>query len=283
LKTGIVLEGGAMRGIYTAGVLDVFLEEGISADLVLGVSAGAIHGCSYVAGQHGRSIRYYTKYCGDKRFMSIHSLLTTGDMVGEQFCYHDLPERLDPFDHDAFEASPVEYWLVCSNLATGQAEYIRCRSLRGEMMDYLRASASMPFVSHIVRAGGKELLDGGVCDSIPVRAALEKLGCQRAVVVLTRPAGYRKKPSGVAAARLLYRRYPAFAKALAERYRSYNDALDLVEEMEKDGRILVIRPTADLHIARMEKDPKRVQAQYRLGRRDALQKLPELRAFLAGD
>ena len=120
-----------MRGIYTAGVLDVFLEEGISADLLVGVSAGAIHGCSFVSGQHGRSNRYYTKYCADPRFMSLRSLLTTGDMVGEQFCYHDLPDRLDPFDHDAFEASPMEYWVVCSDLSSGKAEYVRCRSLRG--------------------------------------------------------------------------------------------------------------------------------------------------------
>ena len=271
-----------MRGIYTAGVLDVFLEEGISADLVMGVSAGAIHGCSFVSGQHGRSIRYYLKYCADKRFMSVHSLLTTGDMVGEQFCYHDIPDRLDPFDHDAFEASPMEFRVVCSNLATGKAEYIRCPSLRGEKIDYLRASASMPFVSHIVRIDGKELLDGGACDSIPVRAALEELGCQRAAVVLTRPAGYRKKPSGAGAARLFYRRYPEFAKALAHRYQTYNDTLDLLEALEKAGKILVIRPSADLHIARVERDPARVQAQYDLGRRDALEKLPALREFLAG-
>ena len=269
-----------MRGIYTAGVLDVFLEEGISADLLVGVSAGAIHGCSFVSGQHGRSIRYYTKYCADPRFMSLRSLLTTGDMVGEQFCYHDLPDRLDPFDHDAFEASPMEYWVVCSDLSSGRAEYVRCRSLRGDRMDYLRASASMPFVSRIVRVDGKELLDGGACDSIPVRAAFERLGCGKGVAVLTRPAGYRKKPSGRAAARLFYRRYPAFARALGERYRSYNEALDLAAELEAAEKLLVIRPSRDLHIARMEKDPARIRAQYDLGRQDALEKLPALRNFL---
>ena len=152
MKTGIVLEGGAMRGIYTAGVLDVFLEEGVTADLVMGVSAGAVHGCSFVSGQHGRSIRYYMKYCGDPRFMSFRSLLTTGDVVEEQFCYREIPERLDPFDNDAFEASPVKFYAVCSDLETGEAAYLLCPTLRGEAVDRIRASASMPFLSQIGRA-----------------------------------------------------------------------------------------------------------------------------------
>ena len=172
MKTGLVLEGGAMRGIYTAGVLDVFLEQGISPGMVMGVSAGAIHGISFLSRQGGRSIRYYMKYCRDKRFMSFYSLVTTGDVVGEQFCYHDIPDTLDPFDHDAFEASGIPFWAVCSNLETGQGEYIRCPTLRGEAMEYLRASASMPFLSRPIQAGGKLLLDGGVCDSIPALAAL---------------------------------------------------------------------------------------------------------------
>ena len=149
MKTGLVLEGGAMRGIYTAGVLDVFLEQGISPGMVMGVSAGAIHGISFLSRQGGQSIRYYMKYCRDKRFMSFYSLVTTGDVVGEQFCYHDIPDTLDPFDHDAFEASGIPFWAVCSNLETGQGEYIRCPTLRGEAMEYLRASASMPFYASI--------------------------------------------------------------------------------------------------------------------------------------
>ena len=279
MKTGLVLEGGAMRGIYTAGVLDVFLEQGISPGMVIGVSAGAIHGISFLSGQGGRSIRYYMKYCRDKRFMSFYSLLTTGDVVGEQFCYHDIPETLDPFDHDAFEANPIPFWAVCSNLETGQAEYIRCPTLRGEAMEYLRASASMPFLSRPITVGGRVLLDGGVCDSIPALAALDR-GCERIVVVLTRPAEYRKKPSGAAMVRLRYREYPHFVRAVSRRYRVYNDTLDLLPRLEAEGKALVLRPSRDLGIARMEKDTRRILAQYRLGRHDALERVKEIRAFL---
>ena len=267
MKTGIVLEGGAMRGIYTAGVLDVFLEEGVTADLVMGVSAGAVHGCSFVSGQHGRSIRYYMKYCGDPRFMSFRSLLTTGDVVEEQFCYREIPERLDPFDNDAFEASPVKFYAVCSDLETGEAAYLLCPTLRGEAVDRIRASASMPFLSRVVPVEGRLLLDGGVCDSIPATAAL-RLGCEKLLVVLTRPEGYWKKPSGSLAARV--------------RYRQYNDSLENLRSLEAEGKALVIRPSRDLGIKRMEKDLRKVRAQYDLGREDALAKLAAIREFFTG-
>lgn len=277
--TGIVLEGGAMRGIYTAGVLDVFLEEGITADLVMGVSAGAIHGCSFVSGQHGRSIRYYRKYCGDPRFMSFRSLLTTGDVVEERFCYRDIPDRLDPFDHESFEASPVKFYVVCSDLETGEAAYLPCSTLRGEAIDLLRASASMPFLSRTVSAGGRLLLDGGVCDSIPAVAALG-MGCHKLVVVLTRPEGYRKKPAGSLMGRLRYREYPHFVRALERRYLQYNNALVNLRRLEEEGKALVIRPSRDLKIKRMEKDLGKVQAQYDLGRGDALGRVGEIKRFL---
>lgn len=282
MDTGIVLEGGAMRGIYTAGVLDVFLEEGITAGMVMGVSAGAIHGCSYVAGQHGRNIRYYLKYCRDKRFLSFYSLLTTGDAVGERFCYHEIPEVLDPFDYDAFEASPTRFYAVCSNLETGEAEYVLCPSLRGEWMEYLRASASLPFLTRTISAGGRLLLDGGVCDSIPVMEAV-RMGCGKLVVVLTRPEGYRKKPTSPAMARLRYREYPHFVRAITQRHRRYNDSLENLRRLEAEGRAFVIRPSRDLKVARMEKDVRKIQAQYDLGRRDTLKKLDALREFLAAE
>ena len=277
--TGIVLEGGAMRGIYTAGVLDVFLEEGITADLVLGVSAGAVHGCSYVSGQHGRSIRYYRKYCGDPRFMSFRSLLATGDVVGEQFCYRDIPDRLDPFDHDAFEASPIRFYVVCSDLETGEAVYLPCPTLRGEAIDAVRASASMPLLSRIVTVNGRLLLDGGVCDSIPAAEAL-RMGCDRLVVVLTRPEGYQKKPAAPGMARVRYREYPHFVRAMEQRHRQYNGSLENLRRLEAEGRALVIRPSRDLGVKRMEKDLGKVQAQYDLGRADALEKAGAIREFL---
>lgn len=281
MKTGLILEGGAKRGIYTAGVLDVFLENGVSFDGVIGVSAGAIHGCSYVAGQAGRSIRYNMKYGNDYRFMSLRSWLLSGNVVDVQFCYHDLPEKLDPFDNEAFEHAKSAFYVTCSNVENGKAEYIRCRNLTSEI-DYLRASASLPLLSKIVEIDDKKLLDGGICDSIPF-AAFAKMGYERNVVVCTRPKGYRKKPSRLSwLSKLVYRRYPAFAKAIAERHLMYNRELDELERLEREGRVLVLRPSRLVKISKMEKNPAIVQEMYELGRADAAAELERIRRFLAG-
>lgn len=277
MKTGLVLEGGAMRGIYTAGVLDVFLKHRIRMDGVIGVSAGAIHGCSYVSGQYQRSIRYYMKYMNDWRFMSFRSLIRTGNLVGTEFCYHEIPDELDVFDHDAFENSGIPFYVVCTNVETGKAEYIHMENMHE--IEYAQASASMPLVSKIVEAGGKKLLDGGVADSIPIRA-FRSMGYERNIVVLTRPEGYRKKPSHMGMVRRVYRNYPEFIKAMETRYIRYNRTLDLIEKLEKKGELLVIRPSRDPDIGRMEKKPEKVKEVYRLGRQDGLNKLEQVRQFL---
>lgn len=279
MKTGLVLEGGAMRGIYTAGVLDVFMEHDIYTDGVIGVSAGAIHGCSYVAKQHGRSIRYYLKYCHNWRFMSFRSLLLTGNLVNTRFCYEDIPERLDPFDHDTFSRSDIEFYITCTNLKTGQAEYIRCTDLR-KQIDCMRASASMPFVSKPVWLNGSPYLDGGVGDSIPLRA-FQSMGFERNIVVLTQVDGYQKKGSRMDRIRA-YRRYPLFEQAILRRPARYNRTLQQIKDDEAAGKALVIRPSRDLHIRRMEKDVHKIRAMYRLGRHDAKKALPQIRRFLAG-
>ena len=275
---GLVLEGGAMRAIYTAGVLDVFMEEGIWPDGLMGVSAGAIHGSVYLGNQPGRTIRYYKKYCNHWRFMSLRSLLLTGSIVGKKFCYHDLPDRLDPFDYDTFANSKVAYYAVCTDLETGEAVYQRCTDLRKEM-DYMRASASMPYVSKIVKRDGRKLLDGGVADSIPVDA-FRQMGYDRNIVVLTQPKGYQKKPQNPKLPRLFYRKYPKFADTLIRRHALYNAALRRVEELEKNGEIFVIRPSKNLGIGRMEHDASKLEAQYNLGRRDALAKLEALKKWI---
>ncbi|MCD8098013.1 MAG: patatin family protein [Lachnospiraceae bacterium] len=278
MKTGLVLEGGAMRGIYTAGVLDALMEQEIHVDGVIGVSAGALHGCSYVSGQHGRSIRYYMKYMCNPRFMSIRSLLKTGNLVETEFCYHEIPEKLDVFDWEAFLDSPTDFYVTCSNVETGEPEYILLDQ-REDAIDYMRASASMPLVSEIVEVGGYKLLDGSVTDSVPI-AAFRGMGYDRCVVVLTRPAGYRKKPSGAGPGRVLYRKYPAFVRAMEQRYRKYNETMDEIERMEASGEILVVRPSRDPGIGRMERRPDKVQGVYQLGYRDALEKMKKIRAFL---
>ncbi len=279
MKTALVLEGGAKRGIYTAGVLDVMLENGLMADAVFGVSAGAIHGCSYVAGQIGRSLRYNLKYGNDPRFMSFKNWLKTGNVVDTQFCYHDLPDRLDPFDHEVFEKAKTKFYAVCSNIETGKAEYILCPELK-HSIDYLRASASLPFLSHMVEIDNKKLLDGGICDSIPLKAA-QDMGYQKNIVILTRPLGYRKKPYlNRLLAKIVYRKYPRFVEAIINRHKMYNTELDYIATEEKKADTLVIRPSKTLKIGKMEKDLKVVQAMYDLGRHDALAQLDKIKEFL---
>lgn len=280
-KSGLVLEGGGMRGIYTAGVLDVFMEHGITFDGVIGVSAGAIHGASFVSGQKGRNIRYYKKYCNDPRFMSWRNFLKTGDIVGEKFCYHELPERLEPYDHEAFERSGMEFYAGCSNVETGKPEYLQITDFRTEI-DKMRASASLPYVSKMVEIDGKKLLDGGCTDSVPVRAFL-KMGYLKNVVVLTRHQGYVKKPENAWLAGIAFRKYPAFAKALKKRHLVYNKNIQWIERMEQEGRLFVIRPSEELVIGRIDHDPEHLQSVYEIGRRDAQKQLSALKKWLEED
>lgn len=277
-KTGLVLEGGGMRGIFTAGVLDVLMENGMIFDGVIGVSAGAIHGCSMVSGQNGRSIRYYKNYHKDKRFMSFHNWLRTGDLVDEQFCYHEIPEVLDPYDNEAFLQSETEFYVTCTNLETGEAEYIRMHNMF-EDIDYLRASASMPYVSRIVEKDGMKLLDGGCSDSIPLRQFL-KMGFKKNVVVLTRPKGYRKKPEKKGLAKLLYRKFPKFVEALESRPKMYNKTVKYIEKLEEEGKIFVIRPSEPLKVGRMSHDEKEITATYEAGRKEAETCLKAMKTWL---
>ena len=279
-ELGLVLEGGAVRGIYTAGVLDVLMENGLKADMVIGTSAGCIHGCNYVSGQAGRSIRYYRKYRNDRHFMGFYSLLTTGEVVGRKFCYEDIPSWLDPFDEEAFEASPVDFYTTVTNLNTGRAEHILCENLRlDDKMNLLRGGASMPLCSHAVEYGGQLYLDGGVADSIPYQAAGD-LGCRRRLVVLTQPAGYLKQPANMLPFQAMYRRYPRFVQAMADRARVYNAQVCEVEQAAGTGEAFLIRPSKALKVGRMERDMDRINAQYELGRTDALAALPALHKWL---
>ena len=280
MKTGIVLEGGGMRGIYGAGVLDVLLENDIKADGLIGVSAGAIHGCSFVSGQKGRSIRYNLKYSRDPRYMSMRSLIRTGDMFGIDFCYRELPETLDPFDNETFESSSTEYYVTCTDVETGQPVYHRCPSLRGDRIDWVRASASMPLASRIVELDGKKLMDGGVADSIPVMA-FRKMGFKKDLVILTRPEGYRKKQNPMLPLiRRAYREYPEFVETAASRHLVYNRELDEISRLEREGEILVIRPSRRIKISRTERRPERIEQMYRLGREDAMKAFSGIKAFM---
>lgn len=278
-KIGLVLEGGGMRGIYTAGVLDVFMDKDLEFDGVIGVSAGAIHGGTFLAKQKGRNVRYYKKYCNDKRFMSIRNFILTGDVVGEKFCYHTLPEKLDPFDYEAFRQCGKEYYVTCSNIETGEAEYIKLTDLSKEM-DYLRASASLPYVSKMVKIDGKKLMDGGCTDSIPVKAMLN-MGYEKCVVVLTRHDGYVKKSEKMPFAKLLYGKYPNFIKAMENRHNVYNKTIKEIEQLEAAGKIFVVRPSEELTIGRMEGDAEKIQGVYDIGVKDAQKQMKLLEKWLA--
>ena len=269
-----------MRGIYTAGVLDVFMEENIQVDGIAGVSAGAIHGASYVSAQPGRNLRYHKKYCRDWRFMSMRSWLRTGDIVGYEFCYHTIPYQLDPFDFEQFAKSKTEFFAGVTNIETGTAELLSSR-VEKELLANIHASASLPVVSRIVEIGDRKYLDGGIGDSIPWEA-FKRIGYNRQIVVLTRPEGYRKRPEKLMPIiRMQYRKYPKFIEACEKRYLMYNETIDKLEAAARDGEIVLIRPSKLIPIKRTEKNPEVVQAQYDLGRQDALKRLDDVREYLS--
>lgn len=280
-KVGLVLEGGGMRGMYTSGVLDVLLEEKIFADAVIGVSAGAVFGCSYMSEQHGRGIRYNLKYIKDDRYVSAKSWLKTGNIFNAQFCYDELPNKLDVYDYDKFQenAAKIPFYVCCTNVENGEPEYIRCTDFRKEM-DYMRASASLPLVSQIVYKGGKKLLDGGTGDSIPVDF-FRSIGYKKNIVVLTRPSGYVKHPSSTAKLlKFRYKQYPEYIKANINRHDNYNKSLAAIEEYERQGEVIIIRPSEEYKIGRLERDREKLKYMYKLGRRDAKAKLDEIRSFM---
>lgn len=276
--TALVIEGGGTRGIYAAGVLDILGREGLSFDAVIGVSAGAIHGCSFVSGQHGRSIRYYNSFLKDKRFFGIYCLLTTGNIVGNDFCYHEIPEKLDPYDFDAFKASETKFYAVSSNVETGEAEYFLVNDMKEEV-DLLRASGSMPYCCEMVNWKGKKLLDGGCTDSIPVQAAID-MGFDKIIVIQTREDGYIKKPLNKAANRLFYKKYPKFVHALDIRHEVYNQVLELIKDLEAKGRIIAIRPSAPLKMSRLSRSYEELMFTYNLGGNDCEAKLSQIKDYL---
>ena len=281
MKRGLVLEGGALRGLFSAGVIDVMMENGIDYDGVIGVSAGSNFGCNYKSRQPGRVIRYNVRFANDPRYMGLRSLITTGNLVGAEFAYHYMPLKLDVFDIATFESDPMEFYLVCTDCLTGEPVYYRMDKVNYDSLEWLRASASMPLVTRPVKVGGRVLLDGGISDSIPLKH-FQDMGFDRNVVVLTRPRSYRKEPTKLWPYRLLMRRYPAITQAMARRHEMYNSQLDYVEREEQAGRIFVIAPEQDLPIGRVEMNVEKMNAVYNIGRETATALLPRLKEFLQG-
>lgn len=278
-KTGLVLEGGAMRGLFSAGILDVLLEEHISFDGMIGVSAGAAFGCNFKSGQTGRALRYNLRFCRDARYCSWRSWLRTGDLFGADFCYHELPDRLDLFDCAAFKANPMEFYLVCTDVRTGQAVYHRCPEADAECFEWMRASASMPLVSRMVEIDGGKYLDGALADSIPVRF-FESIGYRKNLVILTRPAGFRKEPSAaMGLLRLVYRKYPELVRVIEKRHEVYNETIRYIESCAESGSVLLLRPEQPLGVKRICHDPGQLLTAYEQGRALARKRLSDIRAF----
>lgn len=261
MSTGIVFEGGGLRGIFAAGVIDYLLDNGIVFDHVMGVSAGACHACSYLSGQRGRSYAVSTDYLDDKRYMSMDSLAKTGDLFGVDFIYHKIPEELYPLDNNHFKESGVTFRAGITNCITGEAEYPIVSDLIKDV-DYVRASSSLPLLARMVYINGIPYMDGGIADSVPIKAS-EAFGCEKNVVVLTRPVGYRKEPEKLTRVLAMkYRKYPKMIEALGKRDKVYNETMDYIDKGVENGTIFRIAPMGDLGVGRLEKDPDKLRKAY---------------------
>ncbi len=280
MKTALIMEGGAMRGMFTCGVIDVLMRHGITFNGAAGISAGAVFGCNFKSGQIGRPLRYNKKYCADPRYCSFRSLIRTGDLYGADFCYRELPDELDVFDRKAFRDNPLQFYVGATDVQTGKPVYHLCADGGSEDMLWFQASASMPVVSKPVKINDALLLDGGITDAVPY-AYMEKQGYHRNVIVLTQPEGYRKKPVS-AMIRIMLRRYPRVSAAMAVRHQMYNRQMREIDQREAAGEALVIRPPQSLKIGHAEKNPNELERVYQIGVREAEKRIEDIQSFLAG-
>lgn len=266
MKRGLVLEGGSLRGLFTAGIIDVMMANKIPVDGIIGVSAGACFGCNYKSNQPGRVIRYNKRFGNDPRNCGFGSLIKTGNYYNAEFAYHTVPNEYDVFDEETFNKSKIEYYVVCTDVTTGKAVYKKCEKAGYEFLEWIRASSSMPLVSKIVEINGMKLLDGGVADSIPLEY-FESIGYDRNIVILTQPLNYTKSHLKVMPlVKLALRNYPEMIKAMDERHLMYNSQLEFVKEAERQGRCLVIRPEKALRIGHLSTSEDEMQRVYDMGK-----------------
>lgn len=278
-QAGLILEGGGMKGVYTAGVLDFFLDKEIEFSSVYGVSAGACHMCSYLSKQRGRAIDISVDYLDTRRYCSVESLITTGDLFNVDMCYHLIPEYLYPYDYETFDRYPGKAISVATDIVTGRPEYFRIRDMKADI-DKIRASASLPLVSRNVKIGGSYYLDGGISDAIPLQQSVID-GNQKNVVIMTKEVGYVRKPSGqLGLIKTRYLRYPKVYQLMAQRHVIYNEQLEYIERQQEAGRAFVIRPKAAGNVKRVEKDTEKLRALYRQGYDDAAECYEDLLQYL---
>lgn len=280
MKTGLVLEGGGLRCLFTAGVLDVLQENDIKVDSVIGVSAGAVFGCNYKSGQKGRTLRYNLNYADDPRYFSLQSLLSTGNLFNEEFCYDTIPNHLDPFDYETFRSNDVDFYAVSTNLETGVADYHLCSEGDERDLKYMQASASMPFVSKPVEIDDRKFLDGGIADPIPIRFA-EKIGMDKLIVIRPHPDEYKKSSiPGASLSGLFYKDYPGFIDTLKNHQKIYNEEVEYLNSLRDKNKAMVISPNTKVEAGVVERDQKKLLDAYTRGRQAAEDRLEELRQFI---
>ncbi len=280
-KTAIVLEGGSFRGQFTAGVLDVMLENGIAVDACFGVSAGTLCGMNFKAKQIGRSNRVNLAFCNDPRYVGTSAVASSGSLVGYDFLFNDVQDRIDPFDNDAFAANPMELYSTVTDIVFGTADYLPVKNSLLDI-DAIRASTSLPLVTPIVELDGHLYLDGGIADSVPVEHVLEDAGFDRAIVVLTQERGYKKGAyEFMPAARARYGEYPYLLDALQTRHERYNEQREHIWTYEDEGRALVLAPQKPVTVKHVEHDAAKLLDLYIQGRQEAVRQLDAIREFLA--
>lgn len=279
VSAGLIIEGGGMRGVYSAGILDFFLDQNLEFSSVYGVSAGACHACSYLSRQRGRAFAVNVDYLKDKHYCSVYSWLTTGNMLGVEMLYDKIPNQLNLYDYDAFEKSKSKFYAVATNCQTGEAAYLPVTHMRRDIRK-VQASSSLPVLAKMVEIDGRLYMDGGMADSIPLRKSIQD-GNRKNVVLLTQHDGYTKEPNkAMGIIRMVYRKYPKLVEATATRHIRYNQALKFVAEEQKKGTAFVIRPKHPVHVGRLEKNREKLQMLYEEGYADAKSCWPELQAFL---
>lgn len=281
IDCGLVLEGGGMKGIYTAGVLEYFIEKGLFFSKCYGVSAGACHLCNYISKQRKRSYRVALNYLKDKNYCSFRSLILTGDLFNVDLNYNQIPNRLDPYDYKAAARYEGDAWAVVTNIRTGKPEYMPLREMHRDLIA-VRASASLPLVSRNVKIGDEYYLDGGICDAVPIKKSIED-GNRKNVVILTKEEGYVRKPASptnLACIKLKYKQYPKVYELVKSRHIRYNETLQFLADEQAKKRAFVIRPTHASNVNRIEKDRNKMEALYQIGYQDAKKCYQQLVAFL---
>ena len=279
MKVGLVLEGGGMRALFTAGVLDALLDiKELDIDGIVGVSAGALFGVNYVSGQKERAIRYNKKYARDKRYMGFYSWITTGNAVNEEFAFYEIPFKLDVFDQEKFKQSKIDFYVVMTNVESGKPEYVLIKDVF-KQMEYLRATSALPFASKIIEINGKKYLDGGISDSIPIDYC-EGLGYDKIILVLTRPKNTHKEDKLNFLYKLVYRKYPNLVERLINMGKDYEVVLKKIEDLQNKNKIFVIRPPKVLKIGRLEKNEDKIQNVYDIGLNTGIKEKENLLKYL---